>query len=236
MILRKQRNPTVLLGEVVDIDVGQRRVLLSDGVLDYDALVVAAGATHHYFGHPEWRAHAPGLKSIEDATAIRARVLLAFETAEREPDPQLRHAWMTFVVVGGGPTGVETAGALAELITHVLTKDYPQMDLRDVRVLLIEATDHLMGNYPNELRKATVDLLHSKNVEVLVNTKLSDYNGRQITLGDGTQINAHTLIWTAGVRAAELIDQLGVQQAASGRVRVEPTLQLPQHPEVFILF
>jgi NADH dehydrogenase len=116
-----------------------------------------------------------------------------------------------------------------------MAKDYPQMDLKDARVILIEAMDHLMGNYPDELRKATVDLLEEKHVEILLNTKLSDYNGRQLTLGDGTQIDTNTLIWTAGVRAAELTNRLEVQQAASGRVRVEPTLQLPQHPEVFVI-
>jgi NADH dehydrogenase len=142
---------------------------------------------------------------------------------------------LTFVVVGGGPTGVETAGALAELIIHVLAKDYPHMDLKDVRVLLLEAGKSVMPSYPDELRKATNDLLKSKRVEVLVNTKLVDYNGRQITLGDGAQIDSHTLIWTAGVKAAGMLDSLGVEQAGSGRVRVADSLQIKSHAEVFVI-
>jgi len=208
---------------------------MNGSILAYDYLVLAVGGQTNFFGMNSVEQNGFQLKNIESAVSTRNHLLRMFEKASREVDVDRRKALLTFVVVGGGPTGVETAGALAELITHVMTKDYPEMDLKDVRVLLIEATDHLMGNYPTELRKATIDLLHSKKVEVLLNTKLSDYNGRQITLGDGTQIHAHTLIWTAGVRAAELTDRLGVPQASAGRVRVEPTLQLPQHPEVFIL-
>jgi NADH dehydrogenase len=158
-----------------------------------------------------------------------------FEKASGEVDAAKRRALLTFVIVGGGPTGVETAGALAELIRHVLTKDYPQMDLHDVRVMLLEAADHLMGSYPNELRKATFDLLSRKNVEIMLNEKLTDYNGTRITLGDGSQIETQTLLWTAGVRAADLAGKLGVKQTASGQVLTEETLQLPGHPDVFVI-
>jgi NADH dehydrogenase len=158
-----------------------------------------------------------------------------FEKANREVDQEKRRALLTFVVVGGGPTGVETAGALAELITHVLAKDYPYMDLKEVRVLLIEAAPSLMMTYPDGLRKATNDLLSKKGVEIMVNTKLVNYNGLQVTLGDGCTIDTHTLIWTAGVRSAGITDRLGVKQAAGRRIPVEPTLQLPGHPEVFII-
>ena len=234
-IFRRQKNLTFHMGEVTAIDFESRYVKMDGSVLAYDYLVLAIGGQTNFFGMSTVEQNSFQLKNIESAVSTRNHLLGMFEKASREVDVDRRKALLTFVVVGGGPTGVETAGALAELITHVMAKDYPQMDLKDVRVLLMEATDHLMGNYPDELRKATIDLLRSKNVEVLLNTKLSDYNGKQITLGDGTQINAHTLIWTAGVRAAELTNRLGVQQAASGRVRVETTLQLPQHPEVFIL-
>ncbi|MGZ9225815.1 MAG: NAD(P)/FAD-dependent oxidoreductase [Anaerolineales bacterium] len=234
-IFRGQKNLTVHMAEVTAIDFESHYIKMNGSIIAYDYLVLAVGGQTNFFGMSTVEQNGFQLKDVESAVSTRNHLLRMFEKASREVDVDRRKALLTFVVVGGGPTGVETAGALAELITHVLAKDYPQMDLKDVRVLLIEATDHLMGNYPNELRRATIDLLHSKQVEVLLSTKLSDYNGRQITLGDGTQINAHTLIWTAGVRAAELTDRLGVQQAASGRVRVEPTLQLPQHPEVFIL-
>jgi NADH dehydrogenase len=220
---------------VSSIDCESHYIKMNGSIVAYDYLVLALGGQTNFFGMSTVEENGFQIKDVESAVGTRNHLLRMFEKASREVDIDRRKALLTFVVVGGGPTGVETAGALAELITHVLAKDYPQMDLKDVRVLLIEATDHLMGNYPDELRKATVDLLQGKQVEVLLNTKLSDYNGRHVTLGDGTQINAHTLIWTAGVRAAELTDRLGVQQAAGGRIRVERTLQLPQHPEVFIL-
>jgi NADH dehydrogenase len=234
-IFRRQKNLTFQMGEVSSIDFESRYIKMNGSVIAYDYLVLAVGGETNFFGMNSIEQNSFQLKSIESAVSTRNHLLRLFEQASREVDVEKRKALLTFVVVGGGPTGVETAGALAELITHVMVKDYPQMDLKDVRVLLIEATDHLMGNYPDELRKATVDLLQSKNVEVLLNTKLSDYNGRQITLGDRRKINTHTLIWTAGVRAAEIANRIGVQQAGSGRVRVAPTLQLPQQPEVFVI-
>jgi len=234
-IFRRQKNLTFHMGEVTSIDFESHYIKMNGSIMAYDYLVLAPGGQTNFFGMSAVEQNSFQLKNIESAVSTRNHLLRMFEKASREVDVDQRKALLTFVVAGGGPTGVETAGALAELITHVLAKDYPQMDLKDVRVLLIEASDHLMGNYPHELRESTVDLLRGKNVQILLNTKLSDYNGREITLGDGTQIHALTLIWTAGVRAAELTDRLGVQQAASGRVRVEPTLQLSQHPEVFIL-
>ncbi|HJR79354.1 MAG TPA: NAD(P)/FAD-dependent oxidoreductase [Anaerolineales bacterium] len=234
-IFRRQKNLTFQMGAVTSIDFESRYIKMDGSVIAYDYLVLAMGGQTNFFGMSTVEENALQLKGIESAVGIRNHLLRMFEQASREADPDKRKALLTFVIVGGGPTGVETAGALAELITHVMTKDYPEMNLKDARVLLIEAMDHLMGNYPNELRKATVDLLQGKHVEILLNTKLLDYNGRQVTLGDGTQINTHTLIWTAGVRAADLTNRLEVQHAASGRVRVEPTLQLPQHPEVFVV-
>jgi NADH dehydrogenase len=234
-IFRRQKNLTFQMGEVTSIDFDACYIRSNGSVIAYDYLVLAVGGQTNFFGMDAVEENGFQLKSIEDATATRNHLLRMFERASREVDPEVRKALLTFVVVGGGPTGVETAGALAELITHVLTKDYPQMDLREVRVLLIEATGTIMPAYPDGLRKATIKLLEGKNVEILLNTRLTDYNGQTITLADGGHINAHTLIWTAGVRAAEIVDRLGVQQAAAGRVRVEPTLQLPGHPEVFVV-
>lgn len=234
-IFRRQKNLTFQMGEVTSIDFEACYVRTNGSVIAYDYLVLAVGGRTNFFGLNAVEENGFQLKSIEDATGTRNHLLRMFERASREVDPDKRKALLTFVVVGGGPTGVETAGALAELIMHVMTKDYPEMDLRESRVLLIEAIGTVMAAYPDELRKSTMDLLRSKNVEIMLNTRLTDYNGQTITLADGGHIDAHTLIWTAGVRAAELVDRLGVQQAAAGRVRVESTLQLPQHPEVFVI-
>ena len=234
-IFRKQKNLTFQMGEVTSVDFNGHYVRSNGSVIAYDYLVLAVGGQTNFFGLNAVEENGFQLKSIEDATGTRNHLLRMFERASREADPDVRKALLTFVVVGGGPTGVETAGALAELITHVLTKDYPQMDLREVRVVLIEATGTVMTAYPDELRKATMKLLEDKNVEILLNTRLTDYNGRRIMLSDGKYIDSYTLIWTAGVRSAEITDRLGVQQAAAGRVRVGPTLQLPEHPEVFVI-
>ena len=234
-IFRRQKNLTFQMSEVTSIDFKARYIRTNGSVIAYDYLILAIGGQTNFFGLNAVEENGFQLKSIENATSTRNHLLRMFERASREVDPEKRKALLTFVVVGGGPTGVETAGALAELITHVMAKDYPEMDLNEVRVLLLEATNTVMMAYPEELRKATVKLLQNKNVEIMLNARLTDYNGQRITLADSTHINAHTLIWTAGVRSAELTDRLGVQQAAAGRVRVEPTLQLPEHPEVFIV-
>jgi NADH dehydrogenase len=234
-IFRRQKNLTFQMSEVTSIDFASRYIRTNGSVIAYDYLVLAIGGQTNFFGVTGAEENGFQLKSIESATGTRNHLLRMLEQASREVDIEKRRALLTFVVVGAGPTGVETAGALAELITHVMTKDYPEMDLKDVKVILLEATGNVMAAYPPELRKATVKLLESKDVEILLNTRLTDYNGQRITLADGEQIETYTLIWTAGVRSAELTDQLGVQQAASRRVRVEPTLQVPQHPEVFVL-
>jgi NADH:ubiquinone reductase (H+-translocating) len=234
-IFRRQRNLTFHMTEVTSIDFESHYIKMNGSIMAYDYLVLAVGGQTNFFGMSTVEENGFQLKNIESAVSTRNHLLRMFEKASREVDIDRRKAFLTFVVVGGGPTGVETAGALAELITHVITKDYPEMDLKDVRVILLEATDRVMPAYPDELRNATMKLLQNKQVEIWTNTRLTDYNGQQVTLGNGGQINAHTLIWTAGVRAATLTDRLGVQQATAGRVRVEPTLQLPQHPEVFIL-
>ncbi len=234
-IFRKQKNLTFQMGEVTSVDFNSRYIKLEGSIIAYDHLVLAVGGQANFFGLDSVEQHGFSLKDIESAISIRNHLLRMFEQASREADAERRRALLTFVIVGGGPTGVETAGALAELISHVMVKDYPEMSLSDARVLLLEATEHLITAYPDELRKATRDLLQKKNVEILTNTKLVSYNGQRVALGDGGQIPAHTLIWTAGVKAAEVLDHIGVQQAGAGRVRVESTLQLPQHPEVFVI-
>ena len=234
-IIRHQKNIDFQMGEVSSIDFASRYIRMNGSVIAYDYLVLAIGGKTNFYGVTGAEENGFQLKSIESATGTRNHLLRMMEKASREVDAEKRKALLTFVVVGAGPTGVETAGALAELIRHVLTKDYPHMDLKDVHVLLIEATGSVMATYPAELRKATMKLLESKGVEILLNTRLTDYNGQTVTLADEEQINTYTLIWTAGVRSAELTDRLGVPQAGSKRVRVEPTLQLPEHPEVFVI-
>ena len=234
-IFRNQPNLTFQMGEVTAIDFNARYVKLEGSIIAYDYLVLAIGGQTNFFGMDSIEQTGFQLKDIESAIATRNHLLEMLELASREADAEKRRALLTFVVVGGGPTGVETAGALAELISHVMVKDYPEVDLRDARVLLLEATGHLIASYPDELRQATRRLLERKNVEVLTNTTLAAYDGQQVTLGDGRQIPTCTLIWTAGVKAAEVVNHLGVEQAGSGRVRVESTLQLPRQPEVFII-
>jgi NADH dehydrogenase len=223
------------MGEVITIDFDARYIKTNGSVIAYDYLVLAVGGQTNFFENQSVEQNGFQLKSIESAITLRNHLLKIFEQASREADADIRKAMLTFVVVGGGPTGVETAGALAELITHVLAKDYPHMDMKDVRVLLLEAGKSVMPSFPDELRKATTDLLRNKKVEILVNAKLVDYNGRVITLVDGGQINTHTLIWTAGVKAAGMLDLLGVEQAGLGRVRVEANLQVKDHAEVFVI-
>lgn len=238
-IFRRQKNLTFQMGEVTEINLQARYVKMNGSVIAYDHLVFAAGGETNFFGNHSVEQNGFQIKGIESAIAVRNHLLKTFEEASREADAQKRKALLTFVVVGGGPTGVETAGALAELIIHVLSRDYPHMDLKEVRVILLEAGNTVMPSYPDELRKATIDLLKSKKVEVLTNSKLVDYNGQCVTLGDGApegaQIEANTLIWTAGVKAAGIANRLGVEQAGSGRVRVADSLQIPDHPEVFVV-
>jgi len=219
-IFRRQKNLTFQMGEVSAVDFESRYIKMNGSVMAYDYLVLAVGGETNFFGLSTVEENGFQLKSIESATSTRNHMLRMFEQASREVDPDKRKALLTFVVVGGGPTGVETAGALAELITHVMTKDYPEMDLGESRVLLLEATGNVMAAYPDELRQSTMELLESKGVEILLNARLTDYNGRTITAADGSQLEACTLIWTAGVRSAELTDRLGVEQAASRLVRV----------------
>jgi NADH:ubiquinone reductase (H+-translocating) len=234
-IFRRHPNVDFLMSEVSSIDFEACYVKANGSVIAYDYLIVSVGGQTNFFGLQEVEQFGFQLKDVASAVETRNHLLHIFEEASREVDAERRRALLTFVIVGGGPTGVETAGALAELITHVLAKDYPFMDMKEVRVLLLEAAPSVMMAYPEGLRKATRKLLRGKGVDILENTKLIDYNGLQVSLGDGSTIDTHTLIWTAGVRSAEITDRLGVPQAAGRRIRVEPTLQLPGHPEVFVI-
>ncbi|HEY5730896.1 MAG TPA: NAD(P)/FAD-dependent oxidoreductase [Anaerolineales bacterium] len=234
-IFRKQNNLTFQMGEVTSIDFESRYIKLDGSVIAYDYLILAVGGETNFFGMDSVKENGFQLKDIESAVDTRNHLLKMFEVASREADPEKRKAMLTFVVVGGGPTGVETTGALAELISHVMRKEYPTLDIREARVLLLEAGNALIASYPDELRKATLRLLKKKNVEVRFDAKLTDYNGQRVLLADGTEIKTHTLIWTAGVKAAGITSRLGVQVAGSGRVRSEATLQLPGHPEIYVL-
>ncbi len=233
-ILRGQKNAEVVMGEAHAIDAGARRVILDDGEVSYDYLIVATGATHAYFGHDAWSEYAPGLKTVEDALTIRRRVLLAYEAAEREDDPERRRAWLTFVIVGGGPTGVEMAGALAEISRHVLSRDFRRFDTRDARVLLVEAGPRVLATFPEDLSTKALRQLERLGVEVKTSVPVTDIDGHGVTIG-GDRIAARTTIWAAGVAASPLGKTLNVPLDRAGRVLVEPDLSAPGHPEVLIV-
>jgi NADH:quinone reductase (non-electrogenic) len=234
-ILRKQDNTSVVLAEVESIDVAGRRVRLEDGdEVAYDHLVVAAGATHSYFGHDEWEAFAPGLKSIEDALEIRRRVLVAFEEAEREDDPERRRAWLTFVVVGGGPTGVEMAGALAEIARHSLAREFRRIDPHTARVILVEAGPRILPAYPPDLSDRAVRQLEALGAQVWVGMPVTGVSADGAQMG-AERVAARTVVWAAGVAASPLARSLGAPLDRAGRVKVLPDLTLPGHPEVQVV-
>lgn len=232
-ILRGQKNCQVVLAEARSVDLASRRVILADEELPYDFLVIATGARHSYFGHDQWEAHAPGLKTIRDALEIRKRVLFAFEAAERERDPEKRKAWMTFVIVGGGATGVEMAGTLAEISRRSLRKDFRNIDTADARVLLIEGADRPLPGFPEDLSAKTRTQLEKLGVEVQTSQQVTDITAAGVQAGD-TFIPSRTVVWAAGVRASSLAKTLGVPLDRAGRVHVEADLSVPGHPEVFV--
>jgi NADH dehydrogenase len=234
-VLRKQKNAEVLLAEACGVDVAARKVQLSDGTsLPYDYLIVATGAHHSYFGHDEWEPMAPGLKSLGDALEIRRRVLLAFERAERETDPVRRHAFLTFVIVGGGPTGVEMAGAVAEIRRYALRRDFRHIDSREATVMLLEGGPRLLATYPPELGDAAKSQLRKLGVEVRTETMVTDIRPGLVSAA-GWTIPAQTVIWAAGNKASSLLQTLGTPLDNVGRAKVEPDCTIPGHPEVFVL-
>jgi NADH dehydrogenase len=241
-VLKRQRNTRVLLGEVVRFDLERRLAILTDGSEPYDSLIVAAGSRHHYFGHPEWEQFAPGLKSIEDATAIRRRILTAFEQAERCADPDARRALMTFLIVGGGPTGVELAGAIAEVAHSTLRGNFRSIDPAKARIILLEGIDRILNAYSPKLSAKAVKALNRLGVTVRTGTMVTDVQTDRITIRCGDQsetILAHTVLWAAGVDASPLAKELaqatGAELDRAGRILVQPDLTLPNHPEVFVL-
>ncbi len=241
-VLRRQKNARVLLGEVTGFDLDKRLVNLTDSEIPYDTLIVATGSRHHYFGHPEWETIAPGLKSVEDATTMRRRILLAFEEAERCTDPQRRRALLTFIVVGGGPTGVELAGAVAELAHRTLRNDFRSIHPNEAQILLVEGMDRILIAYPSDLSAKATRALEKLGVTVRTQTSVTDVHPERVTLkcGDKTEVvGAHTILWGAGVQASPLGRLLGAATGAEvdrgGRVVVELDLSVKGHPEVFVI-
>ena len=241
-LLRRQANMQVLMGEVIDIDLASRRAILRDDVLVYDTLIVAAGATHSYFGHPEWESVAPGLKTIEDATAIRRKILSAFETAERLSQADGIGPWLTFVVVGAGPTGVEMAGSVAELAHQTLRHDFRAIDPARARILLVEAADRVLPPFAPDLSAKARTALEKLRVEVRTGTLVTGIEPGAVTLkqGDRTErVETHTILWSAGVQASPLAkilaDKCGIELDRGGRIRVEADLTLAGHPDVFVI-
>jgi len=241
-VLRKQKNTQVLLGEAVNIDTAKRQVILSDGVVDYDTLIVATGSTHQYFGHDEWEEFAPGLKNLNDATAMRGRILLAFEAAERERDPEKLAAWMTFVIVGAGPTGAELAGALGEIAHDTLKHDFRDIDPSQTRIVLVEGTDRPLPTYPPKLSEDARKMLERLGVTVRTGAMVTgiDAEGVTIKAGDRTEkIHTRTVLWAAGVLASPLgkilNENAGAPLDKASRVLVEPDMTVPGHPEIFVI-
>lgn len=254
-VLRKQKNVQVLLAEARRIDPATRCVIIDPGsassaeklalsehvggtrvegeAIAYDYLIVAAGGTHAYFGHADWEVHAPGLKTLDDALEIRRQVLLAFEAAEREQDPEARRRLLTFVIVGGGPTGVELAGALAEMARHSLTQDFRSIRPESARIVLVEGSPHVLGMYPGKLRDASRRALEQLGVDVRTDAKVTGVDERGVSIGS-ERIEAQTILWAAGVAASPLARSLGVPLDRVGRVTPEPTLAVPGQPTIFV--
>jgi NADH dehydrogenase len=234
-ILRRYRNADFLLAEVNGVDFEQRAVLTDVGPVMYDYLVLAAGSTTNFFGNERFERYTLGMKDLDEAQRLRNHILTCFEHAVAETDPARRAALLTFVVVGGGPTGVELAGAFIELIRHVMRKDYPVLDVRQAHVVLVEATDRVLATFPESLQRAALDRLRRMGVDVRLSAPVADTRPGVLVFKDGTELAAETIVWAAGVRASPLAEALGVTLGRGARVKVEPTLTLPGHPEVFVI-
>ncbi|MBL0311595.1 MAG: NAD(P)/FAD-dependent oxidoreductase [Holophagaceae bacterium] len=233
-ILRKQRNASVLLAEAVGVDTQGKQVLLAEGTIPYDFLILATGATHSYFGHPEWAKAAPGLKTIDDALEIRKRILLAFESAEWETDPSRQKAWLTFIIVGGGPTGVELAGAIAEIARHVMTRDFRRINPEKARVLLMEAGSRILPGFSPDLSQRAAEALSRLGVEVFTGHPVTALDDGGATIGD-ERVEARTILWAAGVEGSPLARSLGVQLDSGGRVPIQTDLSVTGAPGLFVI-
>jgi NADH dehydrogenase len=242
VVLRNQKNARVLLAEVIGFDVINQQVILTDGKIGYDTLIIASGSGFHYFGHDEWQALAPGLKTIEDATAIRRRIFQAFEAAERATDRGDIREWLTFVIVGGGPTGVELAGALGEIVQDIVHHDFRAINVSDVRILLVEGTERILPSYPPDLSASAKMFLARLGVTVRSASVVEDILPDRVTIKseENTEtIRCRTVLWAAGVRASNLgrllAEKAGAQVDRAGRVMVEPDLTVPGHREIFVI-
>lgn len=234
-VLTRQPNATVQLAEVTGVDTQRCQVQIAgDAPVDYDFLVLGTGATHSYFGHDEWRQHAPGLKQIVDATAIREHILLAFERAETTEEPDERQRLMTFVVVGGGPTGVEMAGAIAELARTILADNFRHIHPADARIHLVEAGPRLLPAFPEKLSEAARQSLERLGIDVLLNQAVTKCDADGVEIGT-RRIEAHTIVWGAGVVASPVARWLGAEADKAGRLKVMPDLSVPGHPEIFVI-
>ena len=234
-ILRDRQDITVLMDEALDFDLANKKVFLRENNLNYDFLVLAMGGRNSYFGNPEWEPFAPGLKTLDDAVRIRSHVLLAFEKAENGAEANERDKLMTVVIVGGGPTGVELAGAIAELSRTVLRRDFRRIDPTTARIILLEGGPAVLANFPPELSRSAQRQLESLGVRVRTATRVKDIRDGEVELESGELIRAGTIVWAAGVSATPLTAKLGVELDKAGRVKVKPDLSLPNHPEVFAI-
>lgn len=242
-VLSRQKNTQVLMGEVMDVDPQAKTVSLKGGnTLPYDTLIVATGMSHFYFGRDDWADIAPGLKTVEDALEMRRRIFAAFEAAEKTTDPDLQKALLTFVIVGAGPTGVELAGALAELAYHTLKPDFRQIDTSQTRILLVEGMDRVLPPFPPELSERAYQDLEGMGVEILTQTLVTDIDGHQITLKQGeevTTVQSATVLWAAGVRdpgmGGILAERTGAERDRSGRIIVAEDLTVPNYPDIFVV-
>lgn len=233
-VVAHQKNTNVILAEATAVDVDRKTVKLVDSQIDYDYLIIATGATHSYFKHPEWERDAPGLKTIEDALEIRRRVLLAFEAAEAETDPDRQKAWLTFVIVGAGPTGVELAGALSEIARQTMIRDFRRINPSSARVILVEGANRVLPAYPPDLSKKAEKQLTELGVEVITSAMVTAIDDASVCIGENT-VATRTVLWAAGVQASPLARTLGAPLDRAGRVMVTEDLSLPGHPEVFVI-